>query len=48
MKTQRRWLNNIVKEAARTKVDMPWKRDTRRAALMQKDVGTGKGGLLPA
>ena len=48
MKTQRRWLNNVVKEAARTKVDMPWSRDTRRAALLAKTAGTSNSGLLPA
>lgn len=36
MQKERRWLNSVVKEAAKTKIDMPWARGARRAALIAK------------
>ncbi len=36
MQKERRWLNSVVKEAAKTKIDMPWTRGTTRAAMIAK------------
>ena len=42
MQKERRWLNSVVKEAAKTKIDMPWKRGPRRAAFVAKREFQGK------
>jgi len=39
MRTERRWLTSVTKEAARTKVEMPWTRGTRRAEWIAKRDG---------
>lgn len=48
MKTQRRWLNNVIKEAARTKVDLPWSREAKRAALNTKYTRIANCGIRNA
>lgn len=39
MRTQRRWMNSVVKQAAKTKVEMPWARGPRRDAFIAKRTG---------
>ena len=36
MSKDRRWMTSVVKEAARTKLDMPWTRGVRREAFVAK------------
>jgi len=36
MRKERRWMTSVVKEAARTKLEMPWTRGARRAAWTEK------------
>lgn len=31
MQDKRRWMTNVVREAAKAKIDMPWARGPRRA-----------------
>jgi len=39
MKKERRWMSSVLKEAARSKIDMPWTRGTRREAFIAKRTG---------
>lgn len=39
MRKERRWISSVVKEAARTKLEMPWARGSRRAAFIVKRAG---------
>lgn len=34
MRRNRRWLQSVTKEAAKTKIEMPWARGPRRAAFI--------------
>lgn len=36
MRKERRWMTSVVREAAKTKLDMPWTRGTRRDAFIAK------------
>ena len=36
MPSNRRWMTSMVKEAAKTKIEMPWARGARRAAFIAK------------
>ena len=36
MRKERRWMISVVKEAAKTKLDMPWSRGPRREAFIAK------------
>ncbi len=36
MRTERRWMTSVVKEAAKAKIDMPWTRGARRVAFIAK------------
>ncbi len=36
MRKDRRWMTSVLKEAARTKVEMPWARGPRREAFIAK------------
>lgn len=36
MKTEKRWIKNMVQEAAKVDTKMPWERGTRRAAFIAK------------
>lgn len=36
MRKERRWMTSVVKEAAKTKLDMPWSRGPRREAFIAK------------
>ena len=36
MRKERRWMTSVVKEAAKTKLEMPWTRGPRRAAFISK------------
>ncbi len=36
MSKDRRWMKSVLKEAARTKLDMPWTRGARREAFIAK------------
>lgn len=36
MKKERRWMTSVLKEAAKSKIDMPWARGTRRETLIIK------------
>ena len=39
MRKERRWMSSVVKEAAKTKLEMPWARGPRRAAFIAKREG---------
>jgi len=36
MKEERRWMTSVLKEAAKTKLEMPWTRGASRAAAIEK------------
>ncbi len=36
MRKERRWIKSVLKEAARTEIEMPWTRGARRAAFIAK------------
>lgn len=36
MRKDRRWMTSVVKEAAKTKLEMPWMRGPRRDAFIAK------------
>lgn len=36
MQKQRRWMTSVAKEAAKTKLEMPWARGPRRQAFIAK------------
>ena len=36
MRKERRWMSSVVKEAAKTKLEMPWTRGPRREAFIAK------------
>jgi len=36
MRKERRWMSSVVKEAAKTKLEMPWTRGARRQAFVAK------------
>lgn len=36
MRKERRWMSSVVKEAAKTKLEMPWARGPRRDAFIAK------------
>lgn len=36
MRKERRWMTSVVKEAAKTKLEMPWTRGARRDAVIAK------------
>lgn len=36
MRKDRRWMTSVVKEAAKTKLEMPWARGPRRQAFIAK------------
>jgi len=36
MRKERRWMSSVLKEAAKTKLDMPWARGPRREAFIAK------------
>lgn len=41
MKKERRWMTSVLKEAARTKVELPWARGARRQTFIeQRKIGT--------
>lgn len=44
MPKERRWLTNVVKEAAKQKIDMPWARGPKRDAqvLQRKAEEAGR------
>lgn len=36
MRKERRWMTSVIKEAAKSKLDMPWARGQRREAFIAK------------
>ncbi|MCP3971895.1 MAG: hypothetical protein GY717_16545 [Rhodobacteraceae bacterium] len=36
MRKERRWMTSVTKEAAKTKLEMPWSRGPRRQAFIAK------------
>jgi hypothetical protein len=40
MRTERRWLKQVVKEAADKNFDMPWQQDARPVAFVDLDDDT--------
>ncbi len=36
MRKERRWMTSVLKEAAKSKIDMPWARGPRREAFIAK------------
>lgn len=44
MNNDRRWITSVTKEAARTKIEMPWARGERRAArIARRDAMQAEG-----
>lgn len=36
MRKERRWMTSVIKEAAKSKIDMPWARGATRQAMIAK------------
>ncbi len=36
MRKERRWMTSVIKEAAKSKLEMPWARGPRREAFIAK------------
>ena len=36
MRKERRWMTSVIKEAAKSKLEMPWTRGPRREAFVAK------------
>jgi len=36
MRKERRWMSSVVREAAKSKLDMPWTRGPRRNGFIEK------------
>lgn len=43
MPQERRWMTSLAKEAAKTKLDMPWTRGARRDAFIAKRKALSEG-----
>jgi len=39
MRKERRWMTSVLKEAAKSKIDMPWARGARRQEMITKRDG---------
>ncbi|MCG6903753.1 MAG: hypothetical protein LJE68_13840 [Rhodobacter sp.] len=43
MHKERRWMTSLAKEAAKTKLEMPWARGPRREAFVAKRASQNTG-----
>lgn len=39
MRKERRWMTSVLKEAAKSKIEMPWARGARRQEMIAKREG---------
>jgi len=39
MKTEKRWIKNVIKEAEKCDVQLPWARGKRRTAMITRRTG---------
>ncbi len=48
MKTEKRWIKNMINEAAKVETKMPWERGARRAAFIAKRSQQAQPSVLKA